>query len=84
MQFAEGMIVRSKAGHDKGSFFVVLRTENDVAYIIDGKSRTVRNPKKKKLIHLSPTKTVVDQRLMEADIEIRRILTEFNCKLRNS
>ena len=80
----KGTVVRSKAGHDKGSFFVVLKVENDIACLSDGKSRTAEKPKKKKLIHLAPTKTVLDERSMETDIEIRKILAGFNDKVRNS
>ncbi len=84
MQFVKGMIVRSKAGHDKGSFFVVLRVENDMAYIIDGAARNAQKPKKKKWIHLSPTKTVLSEQSMETDVEIRKILAEYNGRVRNS
>lgn len=82
MQFVKGMVVRSKAGHDKGSFFVVVRVEDDFAYVADGKSRTPLNPKKKKQIHLSVTKTVLDEQSMETDSEIRNILAEYNRKVR--
>ncbi|MGN1458138.1 MAG: KOW domain-containing RNA-binding protein [Acutalibacteraceae bacterium] len=83
MQFVKGMVVRSKAGHDKGSFFVVLKVENDIAYIIDGKSRTATKPKKKKLIHLSPTYTVLDEQSMETDSEILKTLSTFNSKVQS-
>lgn len=82
MQFVKGMVVRSKAGHDKGSFFVAVKTENDFAYIIDGKSRTLENPKKKKQKHLSPTSTVLCEQSMETDSEIQKVLAEFNGKVR--
>lgn len=83
MQCIRGMIVRSKAGHDKGSFFVVLKVENDIAYIIDGKSRTHDKPKRKKLIHLAVTSTVLSEQTIEAESEIRRLLAEFNSKVRS-
>lgn len=83
MQFVKGMVVRSKAGHDKGSFFVVLKVENDIACIIDGKSRNSTKPKKKKLIHLSPTSTVLDEQSMETDSEILKTLSTFNRKVQS-
>jgi len=48
MNFQRGTVVRSKAGHDKGSFFVVLETDGDTALISDGSSRPVSAPKRKK------------------------------------
>jgi Ribosomal protein L14E/L6E/L27E len=48
-----GDVVRSLAGHDKDSLFVVLDTLDDQYVLIaDGKSRTVEKPKKKKKKHL--------------------------------
>lgn len=84
MRFKKGMVVRSKAGHDKGSFFVVLCVEDGIALIADGVSRTINKPKRKNLIHLSATATVLDERSMEADIEIRKILVGFNDRVRSS
>lgn len=83
MQFVKGMVVRSKAGHDKGSFFAILKTEEDFAYIVDGKSRTAEKPKKKKLKHLSPTHTVLDEQSMETNTEILKILSSFNEKVQS-
>ena len=56
MEFVKGLVVRSKAGHDKGSFYLVLGLETDMAVVCDGSRRALANPKRKKLIHLSPTK----------------------------
>ncbi len=59
MEFASGQIVRSKAGRDKGCFFVVLRSEYPYAALCDGKHRPLERPKWKKYIHLSATNTVL-------------------------
>lgn len=53
------MIVRSKAGHDKGRFMVITDVEGDFAFAADGKERKLSKPKKKRLKHLSVTKTVI-------------------------
>ncbi len=50
-----GIIVRSKAGRDKGDLFVVLKTEGEFAFIANGELRKVDRPKKKKLKHLQKT-----------------------------
>lgn len=48
-----GQVVRSKAGRDKGRYFIVIGIEgNDYVFIADGVLRKVENPKKKKLKHL--------------------------------
>ena len=41
-----GMFARSKAGHDKGKLYIILRTEGEYVYLTDGKLRPMANPKK--------------------------------------
>ncbi len=77
MDIQKGSIVRAKAGRDKGSFFVVLSTEDGYALIADGRRRRVEHPKRKKLIHLAPTNTVHTGSL-ETNPKIKQILREFN------
>ena len=48
MELRKGMLVISKAGHDKECWYVVLNIEN----------RSVDRPKEKKLKHLQPVKQV--------------------------
>ncbi len=60
MTISTGSVVRAKAGRDKDGFFVVIKTDGVYAYIADGRRRKAENPKKKKLIHLQATNTVVD------------------------
>ena len=74
----KGTVVRSKAGHDKGSFFAVVSVCGGFAFLTDGKSRPLDKLKKKNIIHLAVTHTVLDERVMESDSEIRRILAGFN------
>ena len=52
MKVSPGDIVYSIAGRDSGTYFVVLSTEENFAYICDGKSRKTDTPKKKKIKHL--------------------------------
>ena len=51
-RFSLGDIVQSKVGRDAGKFFLVIKTDCEYAYIVNGKERTVQNPKKKKFKHL--------------------------------
>ena len=45
-------IVFSLAGHDNGREYVVLKTDDSFAWLVDGKTRKLTNPKRKKLKHL--------------------------------
>ena len=77
MDFEKGMVVRAKAGRDKGKFLVILEIQGGYALIADGRRRRVEHPKRKKLIHLAPTKTV-HQGSLETNPKIKQILREIN------
>ncbi len=77
MDFVKGLIVRSGAGHDKEQFFVIIQRENDYAFISDGKRRKLEKPKKKKLKHLFPTNTKLQEESFSTDKKIRIALREF-------
>lgn len=55
MEIKIGSVVRSKAGRDKGDYFVVLALDGNFVYMANGELRKVDNPKKKKLKHLQGT-----------------------------
>lgn len=78
MEFTKGMVVRSLAGHDKGTFLVIKELDGKYAVICDGKRRKLENPKRKKLIHLSPSTMVVEEESMETNRAIRKLLSPFN------
>lgn len=50
-----GQIVFSKAGRDKGDAFIVFEQVGEYAYLVNGKSRRIDQPKKKKCKHIQPT-----------------------------
>ena len=58
MEIKVGSVVRSKAGRDKGDFFIVLAMEDNYVYMANGELRKVDQPKKKKLKHLQGTEQV--------------------------
>lgn len=79
-----GIIVRSKAGRDKGDLFIVLKTEGEFAFIANGELRKVDRPKKKKLKHLQKTGYVTEfirNKLETAgkvtNSELRKALAEY-------
>ncbi|MEZ3503452.1 MAG: KOW domain-containing RNA-binding protein [Lachnospiraceae bacterium] len=47
-----GMLARSKAGHDHGKLYIIIRTEAEYVWLADGVCHTVDNPKKKKKKHI--------------------------------
>lgn len=77
-----GVIAISRAGHDKGRAFVILRREGtEYVFIADGVTRRVAEPKKKKLKHLliEPRTAEAIRELMAngtnpTDADIRRAL----------
>ena len=58
MELGKGMLVISKAGHDKDNWYIVLNIEGNYAYLVNGTTKQVENPKKKKLMHLQPVKKI--------------------------
>lgn len=73
-----GTVVKSLAGHDSNSFYVVLNIQDDFAFIADGKLRTISKPKKKRFKHLQKTNTVLSQSNLGTDKQIRNALHCFN------
>ena len=77
-----GRVVRSKAGRDKGKFFVVVDLIDDnYVYLADGVLRKLSAPKKKKIKHLeakSDCITSIREKLMNEkkvfDSEVRAAL----------
>ena len=69
----EGQIVYSKCGRDKGQPFVIVSVKDDFVYLVNGGSRPLGKPKKKKGKHVQPTLTIVDVHT-DADIckEVKR------------
>ena len=81
MEIKVGSIVRSKAGRDKGDFFIVLAMDGDYVHMANGDLRKVDQPKKKKLKHLQGTEQVsefiinkLSQGLKVTNSEVRKAL----------
>ena len=47
-----GDLVESTAGRDKGEIFLVIKVENEFVFVVDGRTRKVTCPKKKKFKHI--------------------------------
>ena len=47
-----GKFARSKAGHDKDQLYIISAQDREYVYLLDGRTRTVSKPKKKKQKHI--------------------------------
>ena len=81
MDISKSDVVISTAGRDKDGLFYVVKTEENFAYIADGKRRKIENPKRKKLKHVrkvTRTDSAVAEKLLRGDAvlnsELRRDL----------
>jgi ribosomal protein L14E/L6E/L27E len=72
--------VRSLAGRDKGHFFAVIEFDDVYCFLVDGKMRKLELPKKKKLRHVSVTKTVIDLDSFESNKKLKKALEGFEEK----
>ncbi len=52
MDFTTGGFAASVAGHDTGKYYVILQTDHEYVYLVDGRIRTLDRPKKKKKMHV--------------------------------
>ncbi len=58
-----GRFAISKAGHDKGTFYVIVAQEGDFVRLSDGCKKTPQEPKKKRLKHVQLMNGMVDEEL---------------------
>ncbi len=72
-----GTVVMSLAGHDKRDFQVILESDGTYAIVCDGKHRPLEKVKKKKLIHLKATNTVLSEENLKTNKSIRKSLRPF-------
>ncbi len=76
-RYEVGMLARSKAGHDKGHVYVIMKEENAYVYLADGELKTIEKPKKKKKKHVQ----IILKQHEISDIDnvgIKRILKSFD------
>lgn len=76
-RYETGMLVRSKAGHDAGTVYVIINVDDAYVYLVDGKIRTLARPKKKKKKHVQIILKKYDVSSAD-DVKIKRILKEWN------
>lgn len=76
MELKRGQVVKSKAGRDRGGYLAVLEADPCWAVVADGKRRPIERPKRKKLIHLSPTLRVLPKEALTTNRKLRAALRE--------
>ena len=72
-----GQVARSLAGRDQRTFLAVLEVAPPYAVVADGKRRPLERPKRKKLIHLAPTGTVLPEEALKTNRTLRSALRPF-------
>ena len=78
MELKKGSVVYTLAGHDKRTFQVVLDFNDKYALVCDGKYRKLEKPKKKNLIHLKITNTVLKDTDIKSTRAVRLALKPFD------
>lgn len=58
---ARGMMAWSLAGHDRGKLYVIVRADEEYAWLCDGRLRPLENPKKKKWKHIQVMKQIPEE-----------------------
>ncbi len=58
-----GQFVFSKAGHDKGTLYVIVAEEGDFVYVAEGRLKTLEHPKRKRRLHIQPVNRTVEETL---------------------
>lgn len=70
-----GSIAVSRAGHDKGEVFVILKSDSEYVYLMDGKNRTFEKPKKKNIKHVQCVH-YTDKNLLKKHVGQEKIIDE--------
>ena len=79
---------KAKAGHDKDEYFIIVSFEENFVYLSDGKSRSLENPKKKKIKHVElldfksedvKSKLINSEKITNSDI--REVIEELKEKI---
>lgn len=83
-----GEFVKSKAGHDKEEIFIIINIEGEYVYLVDGKSRIIEKPKKKKIKHIQiihqideELQSKIEANLILRDEDIKRAIKSYKQKI---
>ena len=79
--FEKGAVVQAIAGREKGEIFIVLNEDQEYAFLINGKTRTIENPKKKnkKHLHLLCKSEITGLVMSElSNAQVKNFLSNYN------
>ena len=82
MQYGVGQVVRSIAGRDNGTAYVIIRTSENYVFVADGATRKLENPKKKKFKHIQGSYNISEE--IKEHIENQTIENHMLRKFLNS
>jgi ribosomal protein L14E/L6E/L27E len=71
------ILAKSTAGHDKGSWYMIVRQEAGFVWIADGRRRKLGFPKRKNIKHVEITKKTLSLEHY-TDKSLRKALWQYN------
>ncbi len=76
-------LARSLAGHDKDKVYVVIAQKEEFCFLVNGTTKTLENPKKKKKMHLQPIIHLEEDLLemmakIETNQDVIRIINRYS------
>ena len=76
------MLAVSRAGHDKGRLYAVIREEDPYLYLVNGTTRKLAGPKRKKRMHVQVIRHLPEDledvmKRIQDDSDVRRILEQY-------
>lgn len=77
MNYEAGQIVKSLAGHDKDSIYMIVRSEGSFIWVADGKRRKLDNPKRKNTAHVQLIRVYVPEADRDKDEAIQHFLKSY-------
>ena len=87
MEVDKSSLIVSQAGRDKGQLFYVIDTDEQYVYLVDGKSRKLEKPKRKKRKHVEQvprTESRIAEKIRNGEkvlnSELRKELASFGQK----
>ena len=79
--FERGMVVVSLAGRDKGKLLAVMREENGLVILCDGKERPIDRPKSKNFRHVEATNASLTEDELSTNRALRKALRRLNAEI---
>ncbi len=76
-----GMLAKALAGHDKDKIYLIVEISKDYIYLVDGRTRTLNNPKRKKQKHIQ---IICEPHCVEKirDEDVRKMIKQYNQRVK--